>query len=98
LPNKSLKEISHYELKRVEEQVYERAKKLDLQDHIAKSTTATQKDIKDALFQPLQDGPLDLIILRVKTRPDAFSMPSLNSVFPFLEATWLKLEVAFYFV
>ncbi|GIC94484.1 uncharacterized protein Aud_001812 [Aspergillus udagawae] len=70
LPNKSLKEISHYELKRVEEQVYERAKKLDLQDHIAKSTTATQKDIKDALFQPLQDGPLELIILRVKTRPD----------------------------
>ncbi|KAK9641599.1 hypothetical protein V6Z96_009393 [Aspergillus fumigatus] len=85
-PNKSLKDISHHELNSVEEQVYERAKKLDLRDHIAKSTTATQKDIQDALIQPPEDGPLELIILRVKIRPDAFSMPSLNSVFPFLEA------------
>jgi hypothetical protein len=31
---------------------------------------ATQKDIQDALIQPPEDGPLELIILRVKIRPD----------------------------
>lgn len=55
-----------------------------------------------ALFQPLKDESLELIILRVRSRPDgqfyhfipykninyqiAFSMPSVNSVLPFLKA------------
>ncbi|KAF4229291.1 hypothetical protein CNMCM8980_005044 [Aspergillus fumigatiaffinis] len=56
-----LKVISDYEL---------RAKVLDFRDHLATSTGAAQKDIETALFQPLQDERLELIILRVKIRPD----------------------------
>ncbi|KAL2812136.1 hypothetical protein BDW59DRAFT_44395 [Aspergillus cavernicola] len=80
-----LKDISESEQTMVEQQVFERAEKLDFRDYLVRSTRAPQSVIMDALFQTLQDEPLELIILRVKSRPDAFSMPSVNSVFPFLE-------------
>ncbi|KAH1589761.1 hypothetical protein KXX44_009308, partial [Aspergillus fumigatus] len=65
-----LKVISDYELSCVEGQIYDRAKVLDFRDHLATSTGAAQKNIDTALFQPLQDERLELIILRVKIRPN----------------------------
>lgn len=76
---------------------------MDFRDHLIQSTGATAGDIQNALFQPLQDEELELIIFKVMTRPDglsfprlpfcwhiindiiAFSIPSVSSVFPFLE-------------
>ncbi|KAJ9192899.1 hypothetical protein DTO164E3_8132 [Paecilomyces variotii] len=84
-PPCSLKTISDYEQTMVKQQIYERAKNLDFRNHLEKSSGLTQAMLMDALFQPLKDEPLELIILRVNFRPDAFSMPSVNSVFPFLE-------------
>ncbi|CAG7931570.1 unnamed protein product [Penicillium olsonii] len=44
--------------------------------------------IHDALWHSLDEEQqfLELIILKVRHRPDGFSMPTLNSIFPFLEA------------
>ncbi|KAJ9233445.1 hypothetical protein DTO169E5_7035 [Paecilomyces variotii] len=81
---RSLKDISETEQLFLAEQVYERAQKRDLRDHLIQSTRVAAEVIEDALFQPLQDEELELVILKVMTRPDAFSMPSLSSVFPFL--------------
>ncbi|GAQ44987.1 uncharacterized protein AtWU_01741 [Aspergillus tubingensis] len=80
-----LKNISRGEQTEVESLVFERAEKLDLREYLVKTTEATESVIMDALFQPLQEETLELLILKVRFRPDAFSMPSINSVFPFLE-------------
>ncbi|KAE8408171.1 hypothetical protein BDV37DRAFT_279120 [Aspergillus pseudonomiae] len=82
---RSLKDISESEQAMVREDIIERAEKLDIREYLVKSTKSTESAIMDALFQPLEDEILELIILRVKFRPDVFSMPSVNSVFPFLE-------------
>ncbi|KNG90420.1 hypothetical protein ANOM_001014 [Aspergillus nomiae NRRL 13137] len=82
---RSLKDISESEQAMVREDIIERAEKLDFREYLVKSTGSTESAIVDALFQPLEDEILELIILRVKFRPDVFSMPSVNSVFPFLE-------------
>ncbi|PKY03392.1 hypothetical protein P168DRAFT_305673 [Aspergillus campestris IBT 28561] len=84
-PPRSLKKISENEQAMVEQQIFERAKNLDFRDHLEKTTGLNPTAAVDALFQSLEDESLDLIILRVHFRPDAFSMPSVNSVFPFLE-------------
>ncbi|RAK96295.1 uncharacterized protein BO80DRAFT_497068 [Aspergillus ibericus CBS 121593] len=84
-PPCSLKKISDYEQTMVKQQIYERAKNLDFRNYLEKSSGLTQAMLMDTLFQPLKEEPLELIILRVNFRPDAFSMPSVNSVFPFLE-------------
>ncbi|KAE8145679.1 hypothetical protein BDV25DRAFT_65786 [Aspergillus avenaceus] len=85
-PPRSLKDISNNEQALIKEQVYGRARNLDFRDYLIKTTRLNERAIKDALVQSLQDEPLELIILRVNFRPDAFTMPSANSVFPFLEA------------
>ncbi|OOF93557.1 hypothetical protein ASPCADRAFT_209500 [Aspergillus carbonarius ITEM 5010] len=85
-PPCSLKDISDNEQAMVEHQICSRAEKLDFRAHLIESTGVAQSVIMDALFQPLKDESLELIILRVKFRPDAFSMPSVNSIFPFLES------------
>ncbi|GKZ91549.1 hypothetical protein AnigIFM59636_004180 [Aspergillus niger] len=66
-----LKNISRYEQTMVESQVFERAEKLDLREHLVETIGATQSVIMDALIQPLQEELLELIILRVRFRPDA---------------------------
>ncbi|KAI2818316.1 hypothetical protein CBS115989_5211 [Aspergillus niger] len=60
-----LKNISRYEQTMVESQVFERAEKLDLREHLVETIGATQSVIMDALIQPLQEELLELIILRV---------------------------------
>ncbi|GKZ73482.1 hypothetical protein AnigIFM50267_010412 [Aspergillus niger] len=65
-----LKNISKYEQTMVESQVFERAEKLDLREHLVETIGATQSVIMDALIQPLQEELLELIILRVRFRPD----------------------------
>ncbi|PYI01819.1 hypothetical protein BO78DRAFT_378263 [Aspergillus sclerotiicarbonarius CBS 121057] len=84
-PPCSLKDIANNEQAMVKQQICRRAEKLDFRAHLVESTGVAQSAIMDALFQPLKGESLELIILRVKFRPNAFSMPSVNSVFPFLE-------------
>ncbi|PWY90384.1 hypothetical protein BO94DRAFT_565037 [Aspergillus sclerotioniger CBS 115572] len=83
---RSLKDISESEQAMVGQHILERSKNIDFRDHLIKSTGITESAIMNALFRPPNDEPLELIILRIRFRPDAFSMPSVNSVFPFLEA------------
>lgn len=47
-----------------------RAEKLDLREYLVKTTEATESVIMDALFQPLQEETLELLILKVRFRPD----------------------------
>ncbi|KAL2808804.1 hypothetical protein BJX63DRAFT_16714 [Aspergillus granulosus] len=83
---RSLMEISRAEQQFVEELVFDRARGLDFRDYLVKSTGASEPEIMAALSQPLEEEQLELMIIRVKTRPDDFSMPSVNSIFPFLES------------
>ncbi|KAL2828939.1 hypothetical protein BDW59DRAFT_142548 [Aspergillus cavernicola] len=81
-----LKIISEGERKCVELQIKTRAMARDLHSYFVESMP--EHIVEDALWQPLDEekGLLEFIILKVRTRPDYFSMPSMNSVFPFLES------------
>ncbi|PYI05385.1 hypothetical protein BO78DRAFT_371017 [Aspergillus sclerotiicarbonarius CBS 121057] len=88
-----LSRVAEGERRRVELQIEERAKTRDLRSHLIKSSS--EQTVDNALWQPLdqeEEGKLELIILKVWTRPDYFSMPTLNSVFPFLEYLGRKLD------
>ncbi|TPR06040.1 hypothetical protein CAN33_0019425 [Aspergillus niger] len=77
-----LKNISRYEQTMVESQVFERAEKLDLREHLVETIGATQSVIMDALIQPLQEELLELIILRVRFRPDVPANKPVQLLFP----------------
>ncbi|OJJ43962.1 hypothetical protein ASPZODRAFT_153945 [Penicilliopsis zonata CBS 506.65] len=79
-----LKKISEGERRQVELHIQQRAEDRDLRSYLVKSISECMVD--DALCQPLEKELLEVIIFRVWTRPDYFSMPSLSSAFPFLEA------------
>ncbi|KAL1878456.1 hypothetical protein Plec18167_004528 [Paecilomyces lecythidis] len=81
---RSLKEISEMEQDWVTQHLYKRAQKLDLRDHLIQSTGTNAESVRDALFQQLHEEQLEMIISKVMIRPDAFSLSSLSSVFPFL--------------
>ncbi|PLN80830.1 hypothetical protein BDW42DRAFT_185836 [Aspergillus taichungensis] len=81
-----LKRISKGEQERVKYQVEQRAINRDLRSHLIQSSS--QDTVDDALCQSLDEEEelLELIILKVYHRPDYFTMPTLSSIFPFLEA------------
>ncbi|KAI2908560.1 hypothetical protein CBS147347_7572 [Aspergillus niger] len=73
-----LKNISRYEQTMVESQVFERAEKLDLREHLVETIGATQSVIMDALIQPLQEELLELIILRRAGQDRNYYVPSVS--------------------
>ncbi|CAG7978308.1 unnamed protein product [Penicillium olsonii] len=89
--------ISEGERERVLLHIFDRTASRDLRSHLIyfnSKTSVTGIDSKhtssvdNALWQSLDEEEelLELIILKVFYHPDAFSMPTLNSIFPFLEA------------
>ncbi|RAK97447.1 uncharacterized protein BO80DRAFT_364181, partial [Aspergillus ibericus CBS 121593] len=84
-----LRRIAEGERRRVELQNRRTAR--DLRSHLIKSSS--EQLVDSALWQPLdQEEMLELIILKVWTRPDYFSMPTLASILPFLEYLGRKLD------
>ncbi|PKY04239.1 hypothetical protein P168DRAFT_154510 [Aspergillus campestris IBT 28561] len=80
-----LKGISDAEQQRVKSQVEQRAINRDFRSHLIE--LSSQDTVDDALSQSLdrEEELLELIVLKVYHSPDYFSMPTLNSIFPFLE-------------
>ncbi|KAJ0417515.1 hypothetical protein BJY00DRAFT_325499 [Aspergillus carlsbadensis] len=76
---RSLREISNIEQQHVEDLVFDRQGR-DLCEYLVESTVASVDQIMAAFSQPLEGDQLELMIVRVKTRPDV------NSIFPFLES------------
>ncbi|KAL3474561.1 hypothetical protein BJX99DRAFT_248202 [Aspergillus californicus] len=74
-------------LKRISKGEHERAKnhRPRFRSHLIK--LSSQHTVDDALWQSLdkEEELLELVIFKVYNRPDYFSMPTLNSIFPFLE-------------
>ncbi|ODM21528.1 hypothetical protein SI65_02372 [Aspergillus cristatus] len=64
------------------------AERMDLRDHLAQSLQLSTETVEELCTRPLENevNSLELIIFKVIHRPDAFSMPSFASTFPFLEA------------
>ncbi|KAB8239897.1 hypothetical protein BDV35DRAFT_375160 [Aspergillus flavus] len=89
---RSLEVISKGERNRVRIQVEERANARDFRSHLIK--LSSEDTVDGALSQPLdkEQESLELVILKVYNRPDYFSMPTLNSVFPFLEKICPELD------
>ncbi|PWY86483.1 hypothetical protein BO94DRAFT_575555 [Aspergillus sclerotioniger CBS 115572] len=82
-----LSKIRQYEEGYVSDQVYRRAQQMDLRDHLAKSLQTNIDAVEAILSCPLDEAKdLELIVLKTTNRPDGFTVPSLTSVFPFLEA------------
>ncbi|OGM40894.1 hypothetical protein ABOM_010009 [Aspergillus bombycis] len=81
-----LRNIAECERKRVGMEIEERASTRDFRSHLIH--LSSEDTVDDALWQSLdvEKESLELIIFKVCHRPDDFSMPTLNSVFPFLEA------------
>ncbi|KAF7616119.1 hypothetical protein AFLA_009620 [Aspergillus flavus NRRL3357] len=78
--------IKKHEKRQVEDQIYARAQQMDFRLYLAESFQSNDA-LLGALFNPpKQTEDLELIILRVTHRPDGYTMPSLASLFPFLEA------------
>ncbi|KAI9041860.1 uncharacterized protein KD926_006405 [Aspergillus affinis] len=82
-----LEAIRKIEQGQVAKQVLARAERRDFRDHIA-NTFEVSVDAVTGMFSSLLDEAeeLELILLKVMHRPDVFTMPSLSSLFPFLEA------------
>ncbi|KGO61331.1 hypothetical protein PEX2_094190 [Penicillium expansum] len=89
--------ISEGERERVLLHVLDRAASRDLRSHLIRFNRKASvagidskhiSSVDDALWKSLdkEEDLLELIILRVSYHPDEFSMPTLNSIFPFLEA------------
>ncbi|KAE8350403.1 hypothetical protein BDV28DRAFT_162986 [Aspergillus coremiiformis] len=91
-----LRGISEGERKRVRIQVEERANTRDFRSHLI--NLSSENIVDGALYQSLdkEQELLELIILKVYNRPDYFSMPTLNSVFPFLEKICPKSDLSWY--
>ncbi|PIG85138.1 hypothetical protein AARAC_010576 [Aspergillus arachidicola] len=89
-----LRRISEGERKRVRIQVEERANSRDFRSHLI--NLSSQNIVDGALYQSLDEEKelLELVLLKVYNRPDYFSMPTLNSVFPFLEKSVQSLTRA----
>ncbi|PYH94467.1 hypothetical protein BO71DRAFT_325301 [Aspergillus ellipticus CBS 707.79] len=87
-----LRRISQGERERVSVQIRQRAASRDLRSHLIRAGSETSVD--NALCQSLDEEKelLELIILKACSRPDYFSMPTLNSVFPFLEKVCSKSD------
>ncbi|KAE8336622.1 hypothetical protein BDV24DRAFT_109529 [Aspergillus arachidicola] len=87
-----LRRISEGERKRVRIQVEERANSRDFRSHLI--NLSSQNIVDGALYQSLDEEKelLELVLLKVYNRPDYFSMPTLNSVFPFLEKVCPKSD------
>ncbi|KNG88166.1 hypothetical protein ANOM_004245 [Aspergillus nomiae NRRL 13137] len=81
-----LRGIAKGEREIVSMHIEERAGTRDFRSHLAH--LSSENTVDDALWQSLdaEKESLELIIFKVRHRPDYFSMPTLNSVFPFLEA------------
>ncbi|KAE8152693.1 hypothetical protein BDV25DRAFT_150605 [Aspergillus avenaceus] len=80
-----LRLISKGERERVGLHIQKRAIARDLHSHLVELDS--EDSVDHALWQTLdkEEESLELIILKVCSRPDYFSMPTLSSVFPFLE-------------
>ncbi|KGO43383.1 hypothetical protein PEX1_020920 [Penicillium expansum] len=91
-----LSRISEGERERVLLSIQDRAASRDLRLYLTTSNSGTSVD--NALWQPLdkEEGLLELIIIKVSHRPDGFSMPTLNSIFPFLEAVCPKSDLCWH--
>ncbi|QQK44162.1 lipase/esterase [Penicillium digitatum] len=89
--------ISEGERERVFLHILNRASSRDLRSHLIHFNRQASiidfgsehtSSVDNALWQSLDEETqmLELIMLKVPYRPDGFSMPTLNSIFPFLEA------------
>ncbi|PLB38704.1 uncharacterized protein BDW47DRAFT_131283 [Aspergillus candidus] len=71
-----LKEISQCDIEELEDQIYERAERLELRDHLFESVQDTRKNVLASPCGSLSDEALELIVLKVMTRPDGLFLPS----------------------
>ncbi|PLB48638.1 hypothetical protein P170DRAFT_474991 [Aspergillus steynii IBT 23096] len=79
----------------IENQVFARAERMDFRDHCAERFELQADGVEELLSCSLNESQnLELIVLKVMHRPDEFGIPSLSSVFPFLEAMCPKEDPA----
>ncbi|KAE8355339.1 hypothetical protein BDV28DRAFT_129142 [Aspergillus coremiiformis] len=68
--------------------ILNRAKKFDFRHHLAEDSHSDLDTVEKLCFETSEKDEeiLELIVFKVANRPDEFKMPSLASLFPFLES------------